>query len=200
MLALIQVLDEMDAVYTPLMKRGQSESVRVGDATQRFGQRMTQTLQRYCRDQLQFWARCKRAALLHDWIEGVAVDALERRYSTTPFGGAIGYGNIIGIADATRFHLRSAHQILSTLLPDQPAFLQGLDEILQRLEVGLPAAALPLMKLRVPLSRGQCLTLVAVGVRDASTLRALDDDRLRDCVGAATAAMLRPDKAELSNV
>jgi len=200
MLVLIQVLDEMDAVYTPLMKRGQSESVRVGEAAQRFGQRLTQTLQRYCRDQFQFWARCKRAALLHDWIEGVAVDALERRYSTTPFGGAIGYGNIIGIADATRFHLRSAHQILSTLLSSQPVFLQGLDDILQRLEFGLPTAALPLTKLRVPLNRGQCLALAAVGVRDANTLSALDNDRLRICVGAATVALLRPDNAELSDV
>lgn len=192
MLALIQVLDEMDAVYTPVLKRGQSESVRAGEAAQRFGQQIAQTLQRYCADQFQFWARCKRAALLHDWINGAAIDALEKHYSTTPFGGAIGYGNIIGIADATRFHLRSAHQILSTLLPDQPVFLQGLDEILQRLEFGLPVTALPLTKLQVTLSRGECLALAAAGVRDAAMLSALDDDRLRNCVGAAAVAILRP--------
>lgn len=72
-------------------------------------------LQRYCGDQYEFWARCKCAPLLHDWIEGTPVDVLERRYSTTPFAGAMGYGNIIGIADATRFHLRSAHQILDAV-------------------------------------------------------------------------------------
>ena len=59
-----------------------------------------------------------------------------------------GYGNIIGIADAARVHLRSAHQILSTLLPEQPEFLSGLDKILQRLEFGLPSAALPLASSR----------------------------------------------------
>ena len=84
-----EVLDEMDAVYTPVMKRGQSESARSGDVAQRYGHPMTQTLQRYCPDQIEYWARCKRAALLYDWIEGTPVDVLERRYSTTPFAGAI---------------------------------------------------------------------------------------------------------------
>lgn len=192
MLALIQVLDEMDAVYTPVMKKGLSESVRSAEAAQRFGQQMPSTLQRYCGGQSDFLARCKRAALLYDWIEGTPVDVLERRYSTTPFGGAIGYGNIIGIADATRFHLRSAHQILSTLLTDQPEFLLGLDEILQRLEFGLPSAVLPLTKLPVPLTRGHYLALAAVSVQDAAALSALDDVRLRECVGAAAFGILRP--------
>ena len=191
-LAMVQVLDELDAIYTPVMKKGQSESVRAGEAAQRFGHQMPQMLQRYCRDQIEFWARCKRAALLHDWIEGTPVDVLERRYSTTPFGGAVGYGNIIGIADATRFHLRSAHQILSTLFPDQPDFLKGLDDILQRLEFGLPLVALPLTKIAVRLTRGQCLALAEIGVYTPDQLRALTNDRLRDCVGPATAALLRP--------
>lgn len=191
-LAMVQVLDELDAVYTPVMKRGQSESVRASEAVQRFGHHMPQVLQRYCRDQIEFWARCKRAALLYDWIEGTPVDVLEKRYSTTPFAGAIGYGNIIGIADATRFHLRSAHKILATLFPDQPEFLKGLDEILQRLEFGLPAAALPLTKIPVRLTRGQCLALLSFGVSSADDLKKLNDDQLRDCVGPNTAAMLLP--------
>jgi len=191
-LAMVQVLDELDAIYTPVMKRGQSESVRAGDAAQRFGHQMPQMLQRYCRDQIEFWARCKRAALLRDWIEGAPVDVLEKRYSTTPSGGAIGYGNIIGIADATRFHLRSAHQILATLFPDQPDFLKGLDEILQRLEFGLPSIALPLTKVSVRLTRGQCLELLSIGVHSEDELKNLDDEQLRRYVGGATAALLRP--------
>lgn len=191
-LAMVQVLDELDAIYTPVMKKGQSESVRPGEVAQRFGHQMPPMLQRYCRDQIEFWARCKRAALLHDWIDGTPVDVLEKRYSTTPFGGAVGYGNIIGIADATRFHLRSAHQILATLFPDQPNFLQGLDEILQRLEFGLPATALPLTKVSVRLTRGQCLELLSIGVHNENDLGILDDELLRRCVGSATAALLRP--------
>lgn len=191
-LAMVQALDEMDAIYTPVMKRGRSESVRANDAAQRYGQPMMQALQRYCRDDFEFWARCKRAALLYDWIEGTPVDVLEKRFSTTPFGGAIGYGNIIGIADGTRFHLRSAHQILSTLFPDQPEFLKGLDEILQRLEFGLPSAALPLVKVPVRLTRGQYLALANAGAGTPEGVNALSDERLRDCVGAAATALLRP--------
>jgi replicative superfamily II helicase len=190
-LAMLQVLDEMDGVYTPIMKKGHSESVRTSDVALRYGHQMPQMLQRYCRDQFEYWARCKRAAILLDWIEGTPVDILEKRYSTTPFGGAISYGNIIGIADATRFHLRSAHQILLTLLPDQPEFLKGLDEILQRLEFGLSSPALPLAKLSVRLTRGQCLALFAEGVKNSDDISTLSDDRLRECVGTTTAALLR---------
>jgi helicase len=190
--AMVQVLDELDAIYTPVMKKGQSESVRAGEVAQRYGRHMAQMLQQYCHNQIEFWARCKRASLLHDWIEGIPVDLLEKRYSTTQFAGAIGYGNIIGIADATRFHLRSAHQILATLCPDQPDFLEGLDEILQRLEFGLPSSALPLTNVPARLTRGQCLALLSVGVRSADDLKNLDGDRLRHCVGLGTAALLRP--------
>lgn len=198
-LAMVQVLDELDTIYTPVMKKGQSESVRASEAAQRFGHQMPQMLQRYCHDQIVFWGRCKRAALLHDWIEGTPVDVLEKHYSTTPFSGAIGYGNIIGIADATRFHLRSAHQILTTLYPDQPHFLGGLDELLQRLEFGLPVAALSLMNISVRLTRGQCLALLSIGIHNSDDLKNLDDERLIRCVGASAAALLRPQDSVAGN-
>jgi helicase len=197
-LGMVQVLDEMDAVYTPVMKRGRSESVRASEVVQRYGKEMTRALQRYCRDDFEFWGRCKRAALLHDWIEGTPIDALERQYSTTPFQGAISYGDIARIADGARFHLRSAHQILSALFPDQPEFLARLDEVLQRLEFGLPSTALPLVNLPVRLTRGQYLALVNAGAGTPEKVHALSDGRLRDCVGAEAIAMLRP-KRKSSN-
>ncbi len=46
MLAIVQVLDELDAIYTPVMKKGQSESVRAGEVAQRFGHQMPQVLQK----------------------------------------------------------------------------------------------------------------------------------------------------------
>ncbi|MDZ4021889.1 DEAD/DEAH box helicase [Pseudomonas sichuanensis] len=190
-LAMVQVLDEMDAVYTPVMKRGRSESVRANDVAHRFGSEMVQALQRYCRDEIEFWCRCKRAALLYDWIEGASIDALEKRFSTNPYAGTVGYGNIIGIADATRFHLRSTHQILSVLFPDQPTFLTGLDEVLQRLEFGLPADALLLTKLPLALTRGQYLSLFHAGCVAAETVYDLSDDQLEACIGQTSAALLR---------
>jgi ATP-dependent DNA helicase len=190
-IAVIQVLDELDRVYTPIMKRGQSESVRVGGAEERFGPATTRALQRYCGDQFTFWGRCKRASILFDWIGGTSVDELERRYSTTPFGGAVSYGDIARIAEGTRFHLRSAHQILSALVPNQPEFLKALDRILRQLEFGLPEAALPLSELSVRPSRGQCLALAAAGATTLEQVLALDEVRLREIVGVAAASRLR---------
>ena len=190
-LGIIQVLPEMDAIYTPVLKRGRSESIRPSEATQRFGCSVVQGLQRYCRDDFEYWARCKRASLLSDWIEGTPVGELERRYSTTPFGGEISYGDIIRIADGARFHVRSAHQILSILFPDQPTFLSGLDELLNRLEFGLPAEALPLMGIPLALTRGQCLALFAAGCTTASEAMTLPVETLTDCIGADLASLLR---------
>ena len=70
--------------------------------------------------------------------------------------------------------------------------MKGLDDILQWLEFGLLSAALALTTLSVRLTRGQCLALLAVGVRSAEEVNGLDDDRLRKSVGADTAALLRP--------
>lgn len=189
-IAMIQVLDEMDSIYTPVMKRGRSESVRASEVTQRYGQAMMQTLQRYCRDEIKFWCRCKRASLLHDWIEGTPIDILEKRYSTNPFQGIVSYGDIMRIVDATRFHLRSAHQILTVLFPDFPEFLTSVDDILQRLEFGLPSNALALTKLPISLTRGQYLALTNAGCSVPDDVAGLSFECLRDCVGEDTASLL----------
>lgn len=192
LLALVQVLEEMDGVYTPIMKRGQSEAVRANEMAQRYGHERMRTMQRYRADQFVFWGRCKRAAMLFDWVEGTPVEVIEKRYSTTPFQGSIGYGSLMTIAEATRFHLRSAHQIISTLVPDRPEFLMALDDLLTRLEFGLPKDLLELTQVRPRLSRGQCLALARAGATTAAALDTLDAGTLRACVGAATALQMRP--------
>ena len=194
MLGFIQVLDEMDAIYTPVMRRGESESVRISDAARRFGVPMTEILQRYCQDKFEFWSRCKRSSLLYDWIEGTSVAVMENRYSTNPFQGAIGYGNIIGIADAARFHLRSAHQILSTLFPSESEFLEGIDEVLVRLEFGLPGSVIPLTELPLTLSRGQYLALFSAGCKTADDVTELAMETLTKCVGGDFASQIRPNQ------
>ena len=193
MLGFIQILDEMDAIYTPVRRKGRSESVRAGDVANRFGGPMTQTLRRHCGDMIQFWSRCKRAALLYDWIQGTPVDMIESRFST-PFGGSIEYGNIIGIADTTRFHLRSAHQILSTLFPDQSEFMTALDELLRRLEFGLPTAAIPLTEIPWALDRGEYLALYAAGCATGDDVKGLSIEKLTKCVGVSLTSRLRPNE------
>lgn len=107
----------------------------------------------------------------------------------------VGYGDIIRIADGARFHLRSAHQILSALFPDLPAFLEALDELLRELEFGLPKGALKLIDLPVALSRGQYLGLFAAGAGTVDAVYALDQDTLVRCVGSNVAKLLREAEA-----
>jgi helicase len=195
-LGIVQVLDEMDAIYTPVMRRGRSESIRASQVEQRYGGEMVHFLQRYCDGEFEFWARCKRAIILFDWIDGVPVDEIERRYTTTPFQGGVSYGDIMRIADGARFHLRSAHRILSALFPGQPAFLLAFDDLLRRLEFGLPKDALGLMALPVPLSRGQYLALSAAGACSPETAKALGIETLENCVGAAAAKRIDGQQTE----
>jgi len=191
MLAIIQVLEEMDNVYTPIMKRGRGESIRVNDAIQRYGRNAANALQRYCHEEMDVWRRCKRAAILYDWIEGRSVGELERIHTTNPFQGSVTYGDVTRIAESTRFHIRSAHQILSALWPEHAGFLEALDDVLRRLEFGLPAPALPLLRLPIELTRGQYLALHAAGACSAEAVAAMSDEQLAACVGASRVAELR---------
>lgn len=198
LMAILQVLPEADGGYTPLMKRGQSESVRIQDVSQQYGPGVARALQRLAQDMHQYWARCKRAAILWDWIKGVPVERIEANYSPTPFQGVIGYSDIRRFADVTRFHLRSAHQIASVLFPGQGADAQAVEKLLKRLEVGLPEDALPLLALPVPLARGQYLALYRNGAKLPEDAWALDDDQLKGLLGndaARRLARLRPAEA-----
>lgn len=190
-LGLIQVLDEMKAVYTPIMKRGRLEAVRINDAIQRYGNQLPHFLQRYGADEHEVWRRCKRACILHDWIAGVPIDIIESHYTTNQYQGTISYGDVASIAETTRFHLRSAHRILTALFPEHPTFLVAIDELLKRLEFGIPAEALPLLSLPTPLSRGQYLALANIGALDIEAVRRMSEENLSTCVGAISAANLK---------
>lgn len=189
-LALIQVLDEMDAVHTSIFKKGRGESIRASEAAQRFGVDVMRSLQRFAADEFKFWKRCKRAVILFDWLEGIEVVQIEKRYSYTPYQGNVSYGDIIRIADATRFHLRSAHQIFAAMFPDEPGLLSELAEMLDRLEFGLPADALALREVAA-LTRGQYLTLYEHGCRSIQEVDAVAFDRLAELIGKPSAILMR---------
>jgi helicase len=191
-LAIVQVLPEMDSIYTPIMKKGQAEAVRVSQVNQRYGFSVSQGLQRYCADQFEFLCRCKRAAIIWDWLEGTPIDEIEKRFTTNPFQGVIGYGDVMRVVEGTRFHLRSAHQILAALFPDNASFLGELDELLFRLEFGLPSCARALTELSISLTRGQYLAFIERGCKAAADVDLLSDSELIRCVGSVEALRLRP--------
>lgn len=190
LVALVQVLPEMDGVYTPLFKKGGLESTRASDVSARYGYGVSGLLQRYVADQHQFWQRCKRAAIAWDWIEGVSVEEIEKRYTVNPFQGAVNYGDITRITENTRFHLRSAHQIIGAMMVDKPEWMRTVDEIIDRLEFGLPKVALPLVHLPIRLTRGQHLALHQAGLNELDDLASLNTATLATYVGELQAVRL----------
>lgn len=190
LLALIQAVPESDGGYTPMMKKGTSEAVRQRQAVDRFGAATIQHLQRNAKDTIDYYARCKRAALLWDWVHGVSVDEIERLYTTTPYQGRIGMGDVRKFADSTRFHLRSAHQIASVMLMGQGPDEAEIEVLLKQLEVGLPDDALTLLEIPFPLARGEYLALYQAGIRRPDEVWALEADALVALLGPSRAARI----------
>ena len=182
LMGLMQGLPADEMGYTPLIKRGTSESVRVDQANQRFGPEIVRTLQRYAQDQMEFYGRCKRASVLFDWISGSSLERIEFDFSTTQYFGRIEYGDIRRFADLTRFHLQSASNILAVLLLDRSPQAE-LDALLKRLEVGLPTSAIELLELPIPLTRGEQLSLIGAGLLNPAQIWNASREVLIKCLG-----------------
>ena len=165
LMALLQVLPESDNGYTPMMKKGRREAAHPSKAAERYGQDVIKLLQRRARDEFDYFARCKRAAILGDWIDGRPIEEIEQTYSTNPYQGTIGHGDVRKFADATRFHLRSAHQIAALIFIEGGLSEESMDALCTQLEVGIPADALDLLRLPLPLARGEYLVLYRRGIK-----------------------------------
>jgi replicative superfamily II helicase len=183
-MALVQALPEADNTWTPMFKKGTRESVRVSEATDRFSHRIVNLLQRQAGDNFAYLAGCKRASILADWIQGVSTETIERSYSVTPFAGKASYGDIRHFADVTRFHLRAAHQIANVLFLSGGLTEEAIEQLLRRLEVGLPEEALPLLALPVALDRGGHIALFSAGARDVTSVWTLSDAQIIALVGS----------------
>jgi helicase len=194
LVAVMQALPEEELGYTPLLKKGAREAARGIQAGDRFGMEILPVLQRFARDLYEYYARCKRAAILYDWISGRSLEKIERDFSTTPYAGRIEHGDVRRFADNTRFHLRSASDILSILLIGQHP-QEEIDSILKRLEVGIPSELLGLLKLPLPLTRGEYLTLGSGNIHTAEQFWAADRAVIRGIIGETHTAQfekLRP--------
>lgn len=172
LMALVLALPESDKQYTPMVRRGRFEASRPNDTVRKYGQEIVRSLQRFTQgDEFVYYARCKKASVLFDWIRGVKVEVIETRYaSNNLFFGNISYGDVVKFADLTRFILRSAHQITSIVFPGQFIDENEMDAILKQLEVGIPADALALLDIPIPLSRGEYLALITIQVRNKEEL------------------------------
>jgi hypothetical protein len=188
LMGLMQGLPVEEMGYTPMIK-GTKEAIRVSQATRRFDPEIVRSLQRYAQDQLEFYGRCKRAAVLYDWIAGQKLDEIEAEFSTTQYFGRIEYGDIRRFADITRFHLQSASNILAVLLLDKNPQAE-IDTLLKQLEVGLPASAIDLLRLPLPLTRGEYLALLARGISTPAQFWAATPEVRLDSLGKTRAHQL----------
>ncbi|KUO95790.1 DEAD/DEAH box helicase [Ferroacidibacillus organovorans] len=179
-MALVQTLPESDNGYTPMMKRGQSEAKWPSIAAGRYSHTIVQALQRNAQDFFDYYARCKRVAILRDWIDGVPTNVIEQRYTTNPFSGVITHGDIRKFADATRYHLRSAYQIASLTLFDGIPAADDVESLTKQLEVGLPASVLDLLGLPILLARGEYLALSQTNIKTIEELWSVPVDHLNE--------------------
>jgi replicative superfamily II helicase len=185
LMGLIQVLPELDDCYVSVMKKGQKEAIRVSEASIRYGSDVVKFLQRYIKDFWQYYGRCKKAAILYDWINGVSIEDIEKQYSTSPYSGRIGYGDIRRFADITRFHLRSVYQIALTMdiVPNE----EKMEALLYQLEIGIPEGAIPLLSLPLRLERGEYLALYNVNIKTIKDIWAVSSDQLKIILGKTLA-------------
>lgn len=188
----VQALPEADDDYTPLYKGSRKEGEWQIEVTHAYGADVTRSLQRSVREIHVYQARCKRAAILWNWISGMPMDHIEQHYSISPFRGRIGAGDVRGFADLTRYILRSAYEIADIVLLGQGPSADGMDTLLRRIEYGLPEEALGLLDLGVRLSRGEYLALHRNGYTSPEQVMAESISKLEGFVGNSNISQLFP--------
>ena len=163
LMVLIQMLPESDDAYTPMFRKGQWEARWTQLAVSIFGRETAMILQRGARDAVRFRARCKRALILYDWLEGEPISSIESKFSANAYS-RVGSGDVRSIASLTRLHLKSAFQIANAMLLVNNLENDEVERFLQRLEFGLPESALGLLEIPKSLSRGEYLALHGSGI------------------------------------
>jgi replicative superfamily II helicase len=178
LMVLVQAVPEMDNHYTPLFKRGQREAQWPGEVARRYGNTISRVLSQRAADLWVYYGRAKRACILDDWIVGRSIQDIESRYTINPIQGAIARGDIQSISDSTRFYLRSVHNITMIVRPGEAPDPEKMEQLLIRLEYGLPSEVLPLLKLPIFFNRGEYLALNAAGIKTVDDFWRADEQKL----------------------
>ena len=198
-MALLQLLPEIDAQYTPIFKKGQREMVWLQQLGRTYPD-VIKAIQQYADDIWQYVARAKRACILKDWINGVSIEQMESAYTINSFSSSVGLGDIRRIADLTRFHLKPAYQIAMLTMPDNVPNADEMEVLLRQLEVGIPAAGVDLLSLPFSLARGEYLSLISAGICTSQAFVDLPLTELERVIGAARAHQLDMVRKSLSEL
>jgi helicase len=190
LMVICEALPEMDADYTPLQRGRRGEPARQAELAGRYGHQIAGLLQRRAGDDLTYHRRCKRALVLGDWLDGLSMDDIEKAYTPNPFS-RMAHGDIIGYADQARFFLQSALRIASIIWAGAAFSDADAERLLNRLEIGIPEAALPLLDLPMALTRGEYLALSNAGVSSVDAVKTLPLARLEELLGKRRATNVR---------
>jgi len=120
-------------------------------------------------------------------VDSSPVGSIEQNYTVNAFN-AVGYGHVRGIADATRFHLRAAHQIAAVIFIEGTADENAIETYLKQLEEGLPEDALGLLEIGGNLGRGEYLALYRAGLKTADEVWASPSEKIAELLGAERTA------------
>ncbi|MES2659490.1 MAG: DEAD/DEAH box helicase [Verrucomicrobiota bacterium] len=179
LLPVVELLQESDSRYTPQTRWGEGkwESALV----MRLGRNVAVLLRTGARDDKAYYARCKRAMIVQDWIEGVPIAEIENSF-TSNFFSRVNPGDIRGFADGCRHLLESAVRI-ATIVSGQEIDGSNLEILLKRLEVGIPEELLDLSSLRLSLNRGELLALWNGGVSSLESASKATEEALVGLLG-----------------
>ncbi len=181
LLMLAEALPERDADYTPQV-RGPGESGWQREAAMRFGADFSRLLRHQASSDREYYARCKRALIVSDWIAGRSVSEIETRYSSNAFS-RVGHGDIRGYADGSRLPLDSVLRIAAIVLEHEHD-PEDAQRLYKRLELGIPIEALGLVHSKFSATRGEILALTRGGITTFAALAAAPIEHATRVVGA----------------
>lgn len=179
LIALLQVIPEVGG-YTPLFKKGQKESAWQKSVAKIYGRDIVLLLQNNIDDIWDYYGSCKRAAILNDWIRGEDIRSIEYKFTINSYSGNINAGDIRRFADSTRLFLRSAFGIVNLLLLGEGPDEKKIDELLIRLEYGIPVEAIGILDLPISLTRGEVLDIYRAGVFSKEEFIELEEDEKKN--------------------
>lgn len=185
-MAVMQALTEMDTqARVPVFRRGSKEEVWSREVSQIYGDDVARLLQRHINGNIHdYYSRCKKAALLSDWIAGMPINDLEKKYTLVDNSFCrLTYGHIVAVSSMTRFHLRPASEIASLILLGKQSISEEIDQLLKRIEFGLPKEALGLLDLPIKMRRGDYLNLYNSGICTIGQFWATLEEKLKSLIG-----------------
>jgi replicative superfamily II helicase len=182
--AAAQVTEEVDNVLFPIHKKSRQEQSRWQAAVrqQRITDQTMRTLQSTAVDEAHYTLRCKKIASTLMWIQGTELMNIEQSLLRhLPAENAA--GPIRAVAERTRDLIPVVARVGEILIGKSLGSL--IDNLVVRLELGIPAGAVPLGQiLHRFLERADYLALARANLLTPEAIKAASEEELLDVISA----------------